>query len=46
MQVCGELEEVAAFIEGILESELKGNIRGHTVHVIPVFAAKGFTISR
>jgi acylphosphatase len=46
VQVCGELEEVAAFIEGILESELKGNIRGHTVHVIPVFAAKGFTISR
>lgn len=46
VQVCGEAEEVAAFIEGILESELKGNIRGHTVHVIPAFAAKGFTISR
>jgi hypothetical protein len=44
--VCGESDEVAAFIAGVLESELKGNIRGHAVHSIPVFAAKGFTILR
>jgi acylphosphatase len=46
VHVCGESDEVAAFIAGVLESELKGNIRGHAVHSIPVFAAKGFTILR
>ena len=46
VQVCGDSDEVASFITGVLESELKGNIRGHEVHVIPVFAAKGFVIAR
>lgn len=46
VQVCGESEEVKDFIDGVLESELKGNIRGHVVHSIPVFDAKGFVIVR
>lgn len=46
MQVCGEVDEVDAFIEAIAESELKSHIKNVDTSVIPPFVAQGFDIVR
>jgi acylphosphatase len=46
MQVCGEEEEVDAFLEAIAESDLKSHIKKVEARVIPAFAAHGFEIQR
>lgn len=44
MQVCGEVNEVDAFIEAIAESELKSHIKNVDTRVIAPFIAQGFDI--
>ena len=44
MQVCGERDEVEAFLEAIEESELKSHIKNVDVQVIPAFMVQGFDI--
>lgn len=44
MQVCGERDEVEAFLEAIEESELKSHIKNVDVQVIPAFVVQGFDI--
>ncbi len=46
MQVCGEVNEVDAFIEAIAESELKSHIKNVDTRVIAPFIAQGFDIVR
>ncbi|MEK0448965.1 MAG: hypothetical protein RL088_1233 [Verrucomicrobiota bacterium] len=46
MQVCGDSDEVEAFLEAMEESELKSHIKAVDVKVIPPFAAQGFDIVR
>ena len=47
LQASGETEEVEAFLEAIVESELKSHIRDVDTHVIPPLAgARGFEIRR
>jgi acylphosphatase len=46
LQACGEAPEVEAFLEAVLESELKSHIRRSERHAVPVFAARGFEIIR
>lgn len=46
LQCSGEVEEVEAFLEGIVESQLKAHIRGVTASVIPPLAGtRGFEIA-
>ena len=44
MQVCGDADEVEAFLEAIEESELKSHIKSADVQVIPAFVVQGFDI--
>ncbi len=44
MQVCGDADEVEAFLEAIEESELKSRIKSADVQVIPAFVVQGFDI--
>jgi acylphosphatase len=44
MQVCGETEEVEAFLEAIAESDLKSHIKKVDTQAIPPFVARGFEI--
>ncbi len=44
MQVCGEVDEVDAFLEAIAESELKSHIKNVDTLVIAPFATSGFGI--
>jgi acylphosphatase len=44
LQVCGETDEVDAFLEAIEESELKSHIRKVDTETIPPFATRGFEI--
>jgi acylphosphatase len=46
MQVCGETEEVEAFLEAIAESDLKGHIKKVDTRAIPPFSANGFEIQK
>lgn len=46
MQVCGEVDEVDAFIEAVAESELKSHIKNVDTCVIPPFVVQGFDIVR
>ena len=46
MQVCGDSDEVEAFLEAMEESELKSHIKAVDVKVIAPFAAQGFEIVR
>ena len=46
MQVCGEVDEVDAFIEAVAESELKSHIKNVDTSVIPPFVVQGFDIVR
>lgn len=46
MQVCGDSDEVEAFLEAMEESELKSHIKAVDVKVIPPFVAQGFEIVR
>jgi len=46
MQVCGEEEEVEAFLEAIAESDLKGHIKKVEARAMPPFIAHGFEIQR
>lgn len=46
MQCSGDLEEVEAFLEGIVESQLKAHIRGVTTVPIPALTGvRGFEIA-
>jgi acylphosphatase len=46
MQCSGETEEVEAFLEAIVESQLKAHIRDVEMHTIPPLAgARGFEIT-
>jgi len=46
LQCSGENEEVEAFLEGIIESQLKAHIRGVTTSPIPPLAGvRGFEIA-
>jgi len=45
MQCSGDREEVEAFLEGIIESELKSHVKGVTATVIPALdGVRGFEI--
>ena len=47
LQASGETDEVEAFLEGIVESELKSHIRKVDTRVIPpLMHARGFEIAR
>jgi acylphosphatase len=47
LQASGETDEVEAFLEAIVESELKSHIRNVDARVIPpLTGARGFEISR
>lgn len=46
LQVCGESEEVEAFLEAIAESDLKSHIKKTEIQTIAPFATNGFEISR
>jgi acylphosphatase len=46
LQAGGDPEEVAAFLQAIRESSLKGHIRQVTLHPMSDFSAKGFEILR
>ena len=46
MQVCGDVDEVDAFIEAIAESELKSHIKNVDTRVIAPFVVQGFDIVR
>ena len=44
MQVCGQVDEVDAFLEAIAESELKSHIKNVDTLIIAPFATAGFHI--
>jgi acylphosphatase len=46
LQAGGDPEEVAAFLQAIRNSSLKGHIKHFTIHPLRDFSAKGFEILR